>query len=119
MKKNIVIFWFFLRFSAALLSNSVIAGDVKQIKIASIMSTQSVKYPSSGGALFLNLPAGVTHESPCGDRSNYRYAIKGDDKMLISQALMAFASNRTVDIIGDGNCDAWADTEQVKFLVVY
>jgi hypothetical protein len=70
--------------------------------------------------LFLKLPAGITHESPaCGVPNNYRYAIKGDDKMLISQALMAFSSNRTVDIIGDGNCDAWTDTEQVKFLIVY
>ena len=118
MKKMFLVF--FLSWGATvLLSSSVFAGDVNQIKIGSILSTQSSTTPG-GGALFLNLPAGVTHESPeCGLINNYRYAIKGNDKMLISQALMAFASNRTVDIIGDGNCDAWGDTEQVKYLIVY
>ena len=70
--------------------------------------------------LFINLPFGVTHESPiCGAGSNYRYAIKGEDKVMVSQALMAFASGKRVDITGSGSCDAWADTESVRYLTVH
>jgi len=109
---------FFVGMSAVLMSGVLVAGDIANVNIRSTVSTRSTA-ALIDGALFINLPMGVTHDSPsCGVGSNYRYVIKGIDKVMISQALMAFASGKLVDITGAGNCDAWADTESVRYLTV-
>jgi len=101
-----------------LLVDTAVAGDIIGIKIASTMATRST-VTATGGALFINLPAGVTHASPsCGVPNNYRYAIKGTDKQMIAQAMMAYAAGKTVDIYGTGDCEAWGDTESVLYVTI-
>ena len=93
------------------------ASSMVGAKMASTMSTQS-NVTGTGGALFINLT--TTHDAPpCGLPNNYRYAIKGTDKQMVAQALMAYAMGKTIDIYGTGACEAWGDTETVMYLTVH
>jgi len=116
MRINII--QYVMRLSLVLVSNFSVAGDITNVSIRSTVSTQS--NATREGVLFIILPFCIIDEPPiCGAGTNYRYAIKGEDKVMISQALMAFASSKRVDITGSGSCDAWADTESVCYLTVH
>lgn len=63
------------------------------------------KYPSG------DLPA-------CAAGQPYRYAINGassEGKVQLAGLLTAYVSNKPVNIVGKGTCDAWSDTETISY----
>lgn len=100
----------------------VILSAIPAIASTSAIATVSNLHFMPGGPVLFNTSVARADVPPCAAGLTTRWAIDTNTsagKAQLAGLLTAHSTGKKVSVIGTNNCDVWADTESVSYLVVH
>jgi hypothetical protein len=108
----------FITISIGLVSLPVFsAGQVTSAKVPKIYCG----YYNGANMCSIYFDKDITNQPACHTNNRKRMQIKADDdtgKAILSLAMMAYATQKSVTASGKGNCNVWSDTEDLNVLTI-